>query len=51
MREEPITYANGEKHYVYPRTPVFSPDSFMPMDLWDCVHTRIMEKKKQERKG
>jgi regulator of replication initiation timing len=50
-REEPITYDKGEKHYVYPRTPVFSPDSFMPVDLWERVHNRIMDKKKEDRKG
>lgn len=51
QREEPLTYDKGEKHYIYPRTPVFESDSFMPVELWERVHDRVLEKKKQSRAG
>jgi hypothetical protein len=50
-RDEPLHYDKGTANYVYPRQPVFPPDSFMPPDLWERVNSRQKQHKAADRKG
>lgn len=50
-RDEPLHYDKGVANYIYPRQPVFPPTSFMPLDLWERVNSRLKEHRAVDRKG
>ena len=48
-KDEPITFDKGDKHYIYPREPVFAPCTFMPVDLFERAERR--HKSRERRNG
>lgn len=40
-KSEPKTFDKGEENYVFPTEPVFDPETFISITLWDRVQTKL----------
>jgi hypothetical protein len=48
-REDPINYEKDDAHRIYPKEPVFRPDTFMPVALFDRVQKQLRDRPVENR--